>query len=173
MTTVRLKDDEKAFTLPELIIAAGITLIVIAGAVSIFLACYTAWRISLEAISLQQDAAIVMEKLVRGEKAPAETTRSGIREATSFTIPTADTIRFTSGLDGTERSFYLSGDKIMYDPDTSSSGDEVMLTGGVTSLSFTPISGSDRRININMAMEKGLLDRKVSQGLETDVTIRN
>jgi len=171
MTMDGTEHGEKGLTLPELIMAAVIAVFVIAGAMTIFLTCYTAWRVSLDAISLQQDGTIVVEKMVRGEKAAGETSRNGIREATSFTIPTADTIQFISGLDGKERSFYLSGDKIMYDPDTSSGGDEIIIAEDVKSLNFT--NPSARRVNINMTMEKGLLDRKVNQGLETEVTIRN
>lgn len=119
------------------------------------------------------EGSIATEKLVRGVRGASETRKNGIREAKSFTIPILDssTIQFVSGVDSQSRSFYLDSDKIIYDPDTLVTDDEVVAAKNIESLSFEKLSS--RRIRINMTLEKYVRDKLINVSLETEVTIRN
>ena len=162
---------KKGFTLPELLITAVIMALIVVGSFAIYLTSYTSWRRSTVAISLQRDANMAMEKMVRGERDAGGTKNNGIREAGSFTIPGTSVIRFRSGIDGKERSFYLSDGQLMYDPDVTSAGSEIIVASDLIDLKFEKIS--DRRVRISLTMERFLRGESQTQNIETEVTIRN
>lgn len=162
----------KGFTLPEVLVTGAILILVVAGTLSVYLMCYTCWREVNVAASLQREASIAMEKLIRGVKVPAEDKKHGIREATSFILPNTSSIKFTSGLDNRTRSFYLSGNEIIYYYPYILLGDnKVIVAEGIKSLSFDTIS--DRKVKISITLEKYILNKPINVSLETIVTIRN
>lgn len=161
------------FTLQELLVVLTIMVVIIAAALTVYLLCYRSWQEATIQVSLQRDASIATDKLIRGVRASSETRKNGLREAESFTIPVLNdsSIRFVSGVDDKERSFYLDGNQIIYDPNALMSGGEVVAAKDIQSLSFEKLSS--RRIRININLKKYLGDKLIDVSLETEVTTRN
>ena len=102
---------------------------------------------------------------------------NGIREADALEVIISNggtKIEYISGIDGKERSFYLSGSKIMYDPDTSTAGDEFSIAEKVKTippgLIFVP---TDSGVAINLGMQDMVRDRAINVDLQTEVRCRN
>jgi len=125
----------------------------------------SAWREGSTQITLQREASTVMEKMVRGVDG-----QNGIREASSVTTPTSDCIQYISGVDGQERSFYLDGTDIMYDPDTSTASDEYSAAEDVSGLAFS-VSGDIITVDLNMLRAAG--PRDMTLNLSTVIKLRN
>lgn len=169
---VKINIRNSAFTLTELLIASVIVALIFAGAFTIYTLCYKTWMESSASVSIQRDGSIACESLTRGVKAENESKKNGIREAKSFTIyADAKTIKFKSGIDGKDRLFYLSGEKIMYDPDPSVPNGEIVIAKNVKDLSFEKITA--RRIKVSVLLGTKVGVRPLYMALETEVTIRN
>lgn len=153
------------FTLTELMIAILIMALVMTGTVYIYLMSLSAWKEGSAQIMIQREASAVMEKMVRGVSG-----QNGIREASSVIAPTSDSIQYVSGVDGVERSFYLSGTDIIYDPDTSTASDEYSVAEYVSGLIFS-VSGDVITVDLNMLRAAGRRDMTLS--LSTVITLRN
>ncbi|MFC1644244.1 hypothetical protein ACFL5C_02895 [Candidatus Omnitrophota bacterium] len=143
--------------------------LVMLGVIAVYLVAQTVWIEGNARINLQRQARTAMEEMVRGVDGT-----DGIREAASVTISGGTNIQYTSGVDGTERSFYLSGDEIMYDPDTSSGGDEFSIGENVrTTPSGLSFSESDDVVTIDLSMEDQVGDKTISVDLSGQVKLRN
>lgn len=149
----------------ELLIAATITTLMIAGVLAVYLKSLTAWHEGSVQLTLQRKSSMVMERMVRGVDGT-----NGIREAGNITVPNSYTIQYASGLDGIERSFYLSGSDIMYDPDTSLAGDEFSIAEKIGGLIFT-LSGN--MVTITLNMQEAVRDRNLQIDLTTRIKARN
>ena len=165
----RLKYCQKGFTITEILVATSVIALLVGGTIAIYIRCLKVWEEGSMEASLQRNANTTMEKMVRGIDG-----MDGIREAKLVALPNANTIQYTSGIDSKERSFYLNGSQIMYDPDTSISGDEYSITDNVRTspagLTFT-ISGN--LVSINLGMEGRIMDKIIPVNLHTEVTLRN
>ena len=161
------------FTLQELLEVFVIIVVIITGALTVYLLCYRSWQEATLQASLQREGNVAMDKLIRGVRGDAEARQNGLREAKSYTIPflSNDSIEFVSGVDDIERSFYLSDDQIMYDPNTLIVGDEIVAAEDIETLSFVQLSS--RRIRVNIVLNRAFGDKSINLNLETDVTIRN
>lgn len=141
--------------------------LVVAAAIAAYLAGQTAWREGGAQIALQRRGSITMEKMVRGVDG-----RNGIREAKAVsTSGGGDTIAFISGIDDEERSFFLQGDEIFYDPDTSNPGDEISIADDVNDIDFEMVS--TKRAKIEMTLRRRVRDRWLSVNIITNCTRRN
>jgi prepilin-type N-terminal cleavage/methylation domain-containing protein len=157
---------KRGFSLIELLITITIMLFVLAGILALYLMSITTWHRGSTQIGLQRQASIVMERMVRGVDG-----RNGIREATSVSgLAVAGTIQYTSGIDGIQRSFSLTGTDITYDPDTSVAGNEYAVASDITALTFTQNASL---ITINMAMQDQVQGQAVDVDLSTTVRLRN
>lgn len=156
---------QRGFTIIELFLVTFIMLLAIGGAIVIYLMLLTAWKEGGVQIALQREASIAMEKMARGIDG-----MNGIREAKSVTLPNTTTIRYTSGIDSQERSFYLSGSELIYDPDTSSSDDEFSIAENVRTTAF---SISDNLVTIDLGLEDQVIDKAINVDLSTQVKLRN
>ncbi len=165
MSILRPGNAERGFTLTELLIASVIMMLIIAGAASVYFTSYKSWRRSIVVASLQRDGGLAMEEMVRGVGG-----ENGIREAESVSLPDVNTIRYTSGIDGLERGFYLSDSNIMHDPDTSASGDEFIIAENVSSLTFSTYYSM---VTINLGIQGQVNGESLDMAFETGVTIRN
>lgn len=161
----RLIYTRKGFTVIEFLIASTIMVLVTGGIMAIFLMSMNTWKEGSAQLVLQRKASMVMEKIVRGVDG-----ENGVREAGSISIPSSDTIRYTSGIDGTERSFYLSTSDLMYDPDTSTAADEYSIADKIDGLTFS-ISGS--MVTINLSMQDTVRDTTIDVDFTTNVKLRN
>ena len=174
--------EREGFTLVEILIAITIMGLVVGGAISIYLMSITAWKEGSVQIALQREGSLAMEKMVRGLYG-----RNGIREAQSVVIPNANTIRYTSGVDGVERSFSLDvldidndgyTDEIFYNPDSPViNGNEVFIVEKkdsrpnlVVGLTFA-VSGSI--VTINLGMQDKVRGKDINVDLSTSVKLRN
>ena len=159
----------KGFTIIELLMATTIMTLVISGSITIYIMSLTAWKEGSVQIALQRKASIAMEKMLRGV-----TGMDGIREADTVVLPNTTTIQYTSGIDSITRSFYLNGDKIMYDPDTSISGDQFCIAEKVrTSPSGLTFAVSGDIVTINLSTQEQVMDNMVTIDLSTLVNLRN
>jgi len=159
--------ERDGLTLVEVLVASAIATIVIAGSVAFYLMAHTAWIDCSKRVPLQRRASLAMEKMVRGVEGI-----HGIREADSVITSNGDTkIEYTSGIDAKERSFFLNGSKITYDPDTSTADDEFdMIPEKVSGLTFA-VSGSI--VTIDLDMHDKVRDTDINVNLSTKVKIRN
>lgn len=149
----------------ELLIAATITTLMIAGILAVYIKSLTAWHEGGVQLTLQRKSSMVMERMVRGVDGA-----NGIREAGNITVPNSYTIQYASGVDGIERSFYLNGSDIMYDPDTSLAGDEFSIAEKIGSLTFN-LSGN--MVTISLNMQETVRDRNLQIDLTTRIKVRN
>ncbi len=162
--------NSRALTIIEVLIASAIIVVVIAGSLAFYLMARSTWIDCSKRVPLQRKAGLAMEKMVRGIDG-----KNGIREAdaSSAIITNSDTkIEYTSGIDAKERSFYLENNEIIYDPDTSTAGNEfpVTKTGKVNSLTFAV---TDTEVTINLGMQDTARDKVINVNLSTAVKMRN
>lgn len=172
-------NSRKGFTITELMIAILIMMLVVGGALAIYIMSQTAWYEGSTQIALQRRGSLAMEKMVRGVNG-----RYGIREGRSGTLTLAGSNRIEVAVDmndpptpgdpsdDTTISFYLVDDEIFYDPDTSTAGDEVSIVDDVTSLNFQTL-GTTRRVGIDLSLGRRVLGKLINVSLTTNVTLRN
>jgi len=146
---MRIIYNRSGFTLVELLIAVLISAMVMGGVWTVYLMCLTSWEQGSTQVALQRDAAVIMEKMIRGVDGT-----NGIREAVSVDTSVLGRIDYTSGVDGVERTFYVSGDDILYDPVTSDplDGDPIATNPGGITLTFS-LNNDVVTIFLNMQWE--------------------
>jgi len=167
-----IKTSKKGMTLPELMIGISIFMLIMGGTLTVYIMSITAWHEGSTQIYLQRDAALAMERMVRGVSG-----RNGLREADTVT-PLGNGIAYRSAIDAVERSFYLNvaGDTIMYDPDTLIGGDEYAITDpnvrndGIVGLAF--FYNADL-VTIHLQMRDTVKGKNIDVYLTTSVKIRN
>jgi len=126
------------------------------------------WAESAVRISLQREARLAMDKMVRGVNGTY-----GIREAADIASPAigaTDTQIDFVGLDANTRSFYLgAGNRIRYI--NESAGDSVIQDGNVQTLTFD--RKSETRVEIDLSMTEDLRGKEIRVDLSTQVRLRN
>jgi len=160
-------NNRKGFSLMEFMIGSAIGVLIFACIMVIYIMALSSWKEGNMQVTLQREASITMEKMVRGVDG-----NNGVREADQVSLPNSYTIEYTSGIDGTERSFYLSGTDIVFDPDTSVAGDEYSIANvpdGIT-LAFTE---SSDMVTIALGLQGDIKDRTITINLSTNVYLRN
>ena len=161
----------KGVTPIELLLATAIVLLAVGSVTAIYIMSTTVWKEGSAQIALQREASIVMEKMLRGING-----MNGIREADTVLLPNANNIRYTSGVDSKERSFYLSSGQIMYDPNTSVASNEFSIAGKVRTsppgLIFT-LNANENVVTISLGMEDRVRDRVINADLTSQVRLRN
>ena len=160
----------KGFSFVELLVAVVISLLIVGGAIAIYLTCLTSWKEDSIQAFLQRQASITLEQMVRGISG-----NDGIREASSVNIPNSSTIEYTSGIDSVTRSFYLvESAQIIYDPNISVSSDEYSIVDNVrTGPEGVTFSENGGIVTINLGLGKQVLDKTISVDLTTQIKLRN
>ena len=121
--------NKAGYTLAEALIVSSILILVIASTIGVVIMSRLICDTGIKEISLQRDANMALERMVRGVKEPSDT--FGLRNAKSFTVPAAtpagSEIDFVSS-DGTTRKFLLSGSSIAYQSPTISPNSKNIYT---------------------------------------------
>lgn len=132
--------DKKGFSIIELMVAMIISSIFVITIGTMLYFSFSNWRKSRVAAELQQDAIFATDMLSRA-----------IRPS-SFSGITVSGSTLTIG----NKSFYLSGKNLIYDPDTAVSGNEATIISGsrVASLSFQADAVS-RTVSTSMTLQQG------------------
>lgn len=139
--------NKSALTIIELLVASVIGLWVTVIAVVLYIVTQATWQDSACCLEIQRNANMAMEKILRGTRADSDSAAHGLLDAKTFAIDNPGKIRFTSGVDSKERSFYLSGDCLMYDPDTSVSLDEKAAADKIKKLKFEDVTDYEANPN--------------------------
>jgi type II secretory pathway pseudopilin PulG len=174
----------RGFVLTELMVALGIFMLLSAAVINVYLMSIRTWREGSAQVALQRKLAAAVQRIVQGDRSQAEARQHGLREAEAITVVDEHTIDFTSGVDGTTRRFYLNGNEIVYDPDTSVNGDDEQTIYDPsraqsaddtstyrTDLQFVQVG--DGTIEIRLTGEERVLDRWMNAALVTRVAPRN
>jgi len=175
----------RGFTLPEVMLALGIFLLVSAAVVGVYLMSLRMWHDGSTQVLLQRKVAAAMQRMVQGQRGSSESRQHGLREASAITVVDDQTIQFTSGVDGVTRRFYLNGNEVVYDPDVTSSdateedaiydpsrAQAATVTSDYrTDLEFTQCG--DGTIEIRLTGEERMGDRWINAALVTRVRSRN
>jgi len=161
---VRLNEN-KGFTVPEILMASVTVMLVFLGIVGIYLMLQTVWMEGNARIDLQRQGRLAMECMARGAEG-----KDGIMKAVSADVSTPGSIKLDAGT----REFYLDGSRIMYDPDTAVSDDEFTVAENVrTSPPGLTFSASGDIVTIKLNMEDQPGGRTVNVDLSTKVRLRN
>lgn len=116
------KKKNNGFTLAELIITITISSILLMVLSFLLLYSFTSWWDMRSSMEVRRDADHAMDMLARAIR-PAE-------EADISILPDGMTLTIGAG------SFYIQGGSLWHDPDTGTSGDEIVIAGGVTGPGF-------------------------------------
>jgi len=174
--------DNRGFTLIEMLIASGISLIALGGVITLFLTALETWTVGAAEIRLERNGRLLLEKIVRGPNGQA-----GLREAAASSV-TIDAdqagISFlvdknsepTSTIaDDTTVRIYLdqSNQRVVYDPDTSLSGNAFNLNRDavVDSVIFAQ-SGNMVSIDLQLTDTVGTTQQTMQTSFQTSVFLR-
>ncbi len=171
---------EDGFTLSEILIASAIAVIILAGLIAIYIMSLQTWSEGSSDAYLERNGNLIMEQLIRGRRG-----RYGLREATTGSIVIdADGNGITFGVDknntptattwdDTTCRFYLSNNRVMYDPDTSVPGDEeaVNTKGNVENITFRR-ENNYIKIQLTMKEQISFSQRILTLDLNTYVFMR-
>lgn len=166
---------KRAFTLPEILTASVIIVILFASAIGTFVMVKAFASSSMSEQELQRDIDVIMGRIVRGMK--EGTDLFGLRSAKSFTIPSIAEIDFT-GTDANIRKYYLSGASIVYEsPAVSPAIQTVYIApaGATVILRFWEPAGymDHETVGVYICVTKQAGGKTVSGSLSTYVNLRN
>lgn len=168
---MRMKN--RGFTVIELMIALGISLVVFSIVFSTYLTTHRLWRGGFTQIAFQARGRVVLAKIARD-----------LRSATGATIlNNGDRVRFVTdpnrtpgtSSDDVTSEYYISGTDIIYDPDISVSGDQKTLLGNLykeLSIPFFQTSGGLVVITFKLYNSDALYGTHWSS-MSTSVKMRN
>lgn len=163
------------FTLPEILSASLIVLLIFVALMSFYSLAQAVWIEGNARASLQRQARIAMEAMVRGVDGA-----SGIREAGNVAIGAGDTaINFTD-LSLNTRTFYFSpgqdadvstiaDNQIIYT--NESAVDRAITESNVKTLTFSQPSADS--VEITLSMEDTVKDKVINVDLATRIKLRN
>lgn len=157
----------KGTTILEMLIGSFVMLLVISGMLMLYISTMTIWKEESARIALQRKANLTMEKMVRG----ADGT-SGIIGAQNAAADGLTTLNYTSNNPVQERSLYLDGDQLTYDPDTTVTGNEIIIATNVTADGVSFIVSGDM-VTINLKLEDSVGNTNIKVDLRTKVKLRN
>lgn len=166
--------NKSALTLIELLFGTALTLFVIAGAVTLYVTLQTSWQDTSAVLETERTATLATERLLRGFRTNSDTAPRGLLDAKSFTIDGQTRIDFISGIDSKQRSFYLADNKLMYDPDTSVSSNEVPVAGNILDITFAASAANPgRAVTISLTAYKTVGGVNKTADIATTVFLRN
>jgi len=138
-----------------MLIASALSLCLIGICIIMYMMLQVSWQETNAVLEIERKASLAMERLLRGFNADSDLAPRGLLDAKSFVIDEPGRIRFTSGIDSVERSFYFDDGRLMYDPNTSIGTNEILLTEGISILTFSvPSGGPAKLVLINIMVSK-------------------
>jgi prepilin-type N-terminal cleavage/methylation domain-containing protein len=172
---------QHGFTLLEVLFTLVASVMLVGGVFLFYLMSLRSWEEGSRNVALERNAGLIMDKIVRGTRG-----RFGIREADIGTVQVAeDGSSITYMVDKNDpptawnnddvtTRFYQSGKLVMYDPDTSAYGDEVILNrfGDVDSVRFS-LTGS--MVNASLALSSDAVrttSRRLTVQVQTNIFLR-
>jgi len=150
------------------LITTLIMILVLTGIIGLHLIVRTAWGEGIVKMNLQLQASKAMEQMVRFAIDPGT---SALHPAIMKASSADDSISGQLGLDGNTRRFYLSGDKIMYEP-TGDDAFQIAENVSANGLTFTYDSIS-KLVTIQVSMEKPAMNKLIKIDSATRVHLRN
>jgi hypothetical protein len=174
--------DRKGFTLAEVLVVSILTVLIFTSALGVFVMARNLYVSSMAGQELQRDAELLVTKIIKGLEGGS--TRYGLRAASGFTPPASINRLDYTGTDGNTRSFYLSGQSIIYESPTESPGTQTIYTAPVNATLvlwfWEPVNGSgvllypDHEImSIYVGIAKTISGKVVSGSIATSVNVRN
>lgn len=157
----------KGTTILEMLIGSFIMLLAVSGILMLYVSTMTIWKEESARITLQHEANLAMEKMVRGVDGT-----SGIIGARNASAEDPATLIYTSNDPVQERSFYLDNDQLMYDSNTTVTGNEIIIATHVTADGTSFIINSDM-VTINLELEDSVGNTNIKVNLHTKVKLRN
>ena len=159
-TDARLPGAVSGWTLAEIMVAALILVIIMAGVMSVFTMFMRAWKEGSRDLSLQSSGRLIVEKIVRGpggrfglrEAAEGHVTTDEDGRGVTFLVDKNDPPTYTK-LDDTEVRIYFQDGCVMYDPETAVAGDELPVVhfGRVQDVQFQIEA---KAVNIELLMRE-------------------
>lgn len=169
----------KAYTFAELLIASVIVVVIISSAIAIFVVTKTVYATSIFEYNLQRNANVLVNEIIRGVREPGGA--YGLRGAQAYTLPVVSPagsrIDYTH-MDGLVRSFFLSGNSIIYQSPTISPNQRTLLTipaGATATLRFWKPAGfmDNETVGVYLSISQTVGNRTGSGSLSTYVNLRN
>ncbi|MBI2870993.1 MAG: hypothetical protein HYY14_04705 [Candidatus Omnitrophica bacterium] len=137
----------------EILIAVVIMGLSLAAMLALYFMAQFWWQEGATRVHLQGDAYRALEKITRGVDGTG-----GLREARWVEVPDAQTVKYID-VDDIEKSIYVNGSDLMYDPNTTVADDEQVL---VRNLQVAPIgfqaaqlTRDQIRVTLTLAQQKG------------------
>jgi Tfp pilus assembly protein PilW len=172
---------KNGFTIAEMMVSIVASVMLVGGVWLIYLMSMRSWAEGSRNAGLERSAGMVLERIVRGANG-----RFGIREADVGTVQVSvsgDSVTFMvdkqnpptswNSDDDTSR-YYQDGTLAMYDPDTSVSGDELVLNrfGDVEQLLFS-LNGEVLTAKIVLTADAPrTTSRRLVTRMQTDIFLR-
>ncbi len=177
-----MKKNNSGFTLVEVMVASLISMIILGGVVVLFLTSLDTWTVGGADIRLERCAGLMIEKVIRGVGG-----KYGLREAdqTSIVVDLGGT-RITFSVDKNDPPTYSISDdttvsiyydgvnrRVIYDPDTSVSGDQFEISRGavVENVTFTH-NGDMVDITVLLSDTVTTASKTVEMEFQTSVYLR-
>lgn len=172
---------KNGFTIAEMMVSMIAAVMLIGGVWLIYLMSMRSWAEGSRNAGLERSAGIVIEKIVRGANG-----RFGIREADIGTVQVSvsgDSVTFMVdrndpptawNSDDVTSRYYKLGTMVMYDPDTSVAGDELVLNrfGDVEELLFS-LSGEVLTAKVVLTADAPrTTSRRLVTRMKTDIFLR-
>jgi type II secretory pathway pseudopilin PulG len=120
---------DKGFTIIELLVSLGIAILVFGILATAYLATQRIWKKGFSQITIQSQARTALSKITRAIMPAIDATILDNGNRIRFVTDPNRTISVTA--DDITCDYYIAGTTIMYDPNTSVSGNEVLLLRNV------------------------------------------
>jgi Tfp pilus assembly protein PilW len=130
------------FTLVELVAAMLTAAILALTAGSMLFYAFAGWQRNTENLEMQRDGTIAMDMLARAVRAAAG----------SNVLVQAESLQVAGG--GATLRFSVSGNDLVYDPDTATPGDETAIVAGRLA-SFSPTLVTNVGVAVDLALQAG------------------
>ena len=167
------------FTLAEVLFATSISALVAMGVLAMFAMGNRTWREASASVTLQSNGRLILNQIARGSHG-----EYGLREANYNTLTIEEdgsAIQFVidknepptyEADDDTVCRFYLENERVWYDPNTASSGDEypIASNGRVEDISFVK-DGSCVTVELTMK-DYGSYRAEAYTKLSTNIFLR-
>lgn len=155
--------NKSALTLVELLIGSAISLFVVAITIILYVMMQTSGQDTNAVLETERAANLAMERITRG-----------LFDAKSYTLDGATKIRFVSGIDLKERSFYLENNQLIYDPDTSVGSNEKPLVDDISALVFAASAvNPSKAVQVGVSVSKSVKGISKTMSLSSTVFLRN
>lgn len=163
----------KGFTLVELMTSLAIAMIVAGILVTTYLTTQRIWKGGFSQITIQSQGRIALDKITKNIRAAIDANILDGGNRLQFVIDPNRTISIST--DDISCEYYISGTNIMYDPDTSVSGNEVVMLRNVYqegSIPFFQLSGNLAVITFRVSLSDVLYGAALTH-FTTSINIRN